>query len=113
MHNTPGPLIGLTSAASRRGPPSTDVRRPNMRYLATDDQLFGSSNLNRRSSSRPLIHNLPLRGIQDEPAPPVLLNAASGTLGMPENERRAAFDDRLFMLSGVSIANTLPRDCVG
>ncbi|KAM3186931.1 hypothetical protein ACTXT7_003336 [Hymenolepis weldensis] len=44
-----------------------------------------------------------LRGIRDEPAPPVLLNARSGvpgTLGLPECIRRAAFDERLYRLNG-------------
>ncbi|VDN98104.1 unnamed protein product [Rodentolepis nana] len=44
-----------------------------------------------------------LRGIRDEPAPPVLLNARNGvpgTLGLPECIRRAAFDERLYRLNG-------------
>ncbi|VDD75846.1 unnamed protein product, partial [Mesocestoides corti] len=45
-----------------------------------------------------------VRGIRDEPAPPVLVTSrnVSGTLGMPECVRRAAFDERLYRLIGHS-----------
>uniref|UniRef100_A0A158R8Q0 F-actin monooxygenase n=1 Tax=Taenia asiatica TaxID=60517 RepID=A0A158R8Q0_TAEAS len=94
VHNTPSLFSQLANPVSLPGSRChSSISSPMTSEVAERGNPGPSGELRRSSTAK---------GIRDEPAPPILLTSrnVSGTLGLPECVRRAAFDERLYRLNG-------------